>query len=168
MKFLIIFSKTSSIQLGMPCTFVRNCVVPPTTICIISLFLSSIGCPWLHLLRLFCILSSSGSHGAVSLVLFPIHALRDCTALPSADMCTELWSDSLSGCSRLVFRTLSWYCVVPIGMISVFVVLNFTPDIVHYLDRMSCRSSYLSSFARYIVMLSVNRFIRILLGTCGT
>ena len=38
-KSLMIFVIASSICIGMPCAFVRNSVCPPTTACIISLFL---------------------------------------------------------------------------------------------------------------------------------
>lgn len=76
--------------IGIPCAFVRNCVIPPTIIWMINFFPSREGCPILHLLRLFSIFVSVGSQDAVCSVSLPIQAPSDLIGLPSLAILT--WS----------------------------------------------------------------------------
>ena len=67
----------------MPCAFVRNCVIPATTICIINLFMSRVGFKQAHLSRVAFILSVMGDQGCASSSLLPIQAPRTLVAVPS-------------------------------------------------------------------------------------
>lgn len=80
MKFRIIFVSALAIGFGIPWAYVRNWVIPPIVIWIISLFPSREGCVLLHSVSLVLILSMIGSHGMVSSRPFPIQAPRHRTA----------------------------------------------------------------------------------------
>ena len=69
---------------GILCAFVRNCVMPPTIICIIRRFASRVGLDLLHLSRDAFMLSRAGDHVCAPSTLFPIHAPSICVGFPSS------------------------------------------------------------------------------------
>jgi hypothetical protein len=107
----------------------------------------------------FSILSMIGSHGVALSRLFPIHAPRDLTGVPSHAILIKAsygWSSSLS---FLVSANCSLWDLVPISKISVFSKLNLAPDAMHQCFKMSYRSLYQSPFLRYIMVWSAYRFM---------
>ena len=139
MNSLMILTKAVSICFGIPCAAVRNCVMPPANIWVMWRFASKVGWPLFQRFRVAFTLSRIGSHGSAAFVLFPIHAPRHRTALPSGVILIA-WE---SGGSFLVIflevHILSLCSSVPIGMISVFSRLNLAPEAMHQLDRMFWR-----------------------------
>src|SRR5216683_3426749 len=131
--FIILFRAVSMCQ-GIPCVLARNCMWPPTTAWIISFLPFRVGCSLFHLSRLLFILSIIVSQGVLSFVWLPIHAPSILINSPSLVMCifsvSGLWSCSFS---FLVDTTLRLCSVMPMGMTSVFSMLNFAPDISHQL-----------------------------------
>ena len=112
MKFLISFVRASWILSGFPCALVRNCVCPPTIAWTIILFLSSVGCTAFHCSRSLCTRSIIGSHGFVSTVSFPTHALRDLIASPSCAIRMFCWIGLSSGCNFRVRVTFSLWVLL--------------------------------------------------------
>ena len=96
MKSCIILIMAFSMCLGIPCTFARNWVCPPTITWIIFTLPIMVGFDFPHLPRFLCILSSVISHGAASLVLFSIQSPRDLIALPSSAILILGFSGSVS------------------------------------------------------------------------
>ena len=141
MKFLIILIIAFSMFFGMPCAFVRNCVIPPTVICIIRRLPFREGLPSFHRSSVFEILSSVGSHVAAFSTLFPIHAPRVRIGWPSAAILICGFHGVSFSFSFLSFRIFCLACSVPIGRISVFSRLNFAPDASHQVFSISCRVS---------------------------
>lgn len=86
MKVRIVFFNTVSIDLGIPCAFVRNWVIPPTTIWTISLFPSSDGWHRFHRFSVFSILPRTGSQVVTLFISFPIHAPSVLIGFPSLAM----------------------------------------------------------------------------------
>ena len=154
MKSLVILLRVSHTGFGMPCVLVRNCVMAPTVSCIISCLASRVGLCLFQSSRDCLILSIIGFQGCVWLVLLPIHAPRHLMVLLSFAILISSWSLWSSGWSFLVVVTLSRCSCVPIGMISVFSMLNLVPDALHHRERISCSVSYLLDSDRYIVALS--------------
>ncbi len=168
MRVLIILMMASSMWVGIPCAFVRNCVWPPIIAWIISRFPYSVGCMFSHLLILAFILSNIGSHGAALFTLFPIHAPRILTASPSLAIVTLSSRGLLS--STLIFLVVMILCLcasVPIGIILVFSMLNFAPDTWHQLVRMSPTSSNRSFSLRNRFVSSANKVILTFLSRPG-
>lgn len=144
---------------GIPCAFVRNCVIPPTIICMISLFMSRVGFVTAHCFSLSCILSIIGDHGCVWSTLFPIQAPRTLVGSLSLVILISRLSGASSSCSFCELYTLSLWAVDPIGMISVFSRLNFALEALHQTVSNFSRSEYLSDAERYTVVSSAYRFI---------
>src|SRR5216683_6868657 len=135
-KFFIILFRVSSVSFGIPWAWVRNCVCPPTTICIIIFLPLRVGCTFLHLSSLVLILSMIGSQGVRSLVLFPIHAPNIHIASPSFAILmpsgSGIWSLRFSSLIVAAFSRCSSFLI---GMISVFSWLNLASDIWHHSSR---------------------------------
>lgn len=113
---------------GMPCTFVRYCVIPLTTISMIRWHPSIVGCPSSHLLRFSSIVSRVHVHTSTCLMPFPTHAPRVCTASPSLAtlMSSGIWELVMSGPAKFRWWQIASRCEgVPIGSISVFFYVEF-------------------------------------------
>ena len=138
MKFCIISIRASSIILGMPWALVKNWVYLPMIIWMISFWPSKVGCNLLNLVSDLLILSIIGSQGAIASASLPSQAPR---------ILTTLWSFAIlilvsRGYCSLMFRCCVSVILVQwagelIGMISVFSILNFTPDAKHHSLRIS-------------------------------
>jgi len=96
-KERIIFTRASSIWLGIPCAFVRNWVIPPANICTMCHFASRVGCPLLQRWSVVLTLSRIGSQGVTSFTSFPIHAPRFLTAFPSLVILTSCGRGGVGG-----------------------------------------------------------------------
>ena len=129
---------------GIPCALVWNCVMPPITICTISLFTSRVGLARAHLFMVSLILSIMGDQGWASSILLPIQAPRTWVAFPSVAILMPRGRGGSSGWICRVWDILPWCVSVPIAMISVFSRLNFAPDARHHFFRIFSRSEYLS------------------------
>ena len=105
---------------------------PPMIACAIILRPFMEGLTFFHFSRDLCTLSIVSSHRVVSLTLFPIQAPRERTASPSLAI-LMFWSSGFRslGFTFRVSITHCRCCCVPIGMISVFSMLNFAPDTWH-------------------------------------
>jgi hypothetical protein len=164
MKFQIVLVSAASMCGGMPCAFVRNWVYPPTTsmIWMIAFLPFIVGWVFFHLSRFLCVLSTMGSQGVASFVLFPIHAPRDLTASPSSAIYILPFSGFVS--SWLIFRVTIIRCLwasEPIGIISVLSMLNFAPETWHQVFRIIWAWSKRSSWLRYRLVSSAKRFVLI-------
>ena len=102
--------------------------MPPIIIWVMRRLPSVVG--WLasHLLRFAAIFSIVGVHGVAWSTLLPIHAPRTQTGCPSGVILMFVCRGSLSGFSFRVDNRAALYSFEPIGMISVFAVLNTAPD----------------------------------------
>ena len=140
---------TVSIQAGMPCAWVRNCMWPPTTAWMIRLLPSVLGQTFFHLERLIFILSRIGSHGVWLSVLLPIHtpSIRTASLSLAIQICSGS-GDRSSGFSFHVWATERLCALEPIGMISVLSMLNLAPDVRHQRSRVSCTISRRSFLLR--------------------
>ena len=109
-----------------------------------------------------------GSHGVSSSELFPIHAPKILMDSPSLVIliCSSRWLQS-SWFIFLVVATWALCCLVPKGIISVFSMLNFVPEALHQLFRISCMVSMWSYLLRYRFMLSVKRLVIIFSSVPG-
>jgi hypothetical protein len=138
METLISFVSASLICFAIPCASARNCERPPTIAYTIrrfpSLVPSGVGCTDFHLSRCLYTASLTVSQGRCSCVLFPIHAPSECIASPSFMMWTSSRVVRSFGFSFLKRITLFLWFLVPIGIISVFSLLNFAPDTPHNLS----------------------------------
>ena len=141
MNFRNSFVNASRIGAGMPCALVKNCVRPPTIAWAISRFPSKVGRTVFQRSRSRLTRSMIGSHGLVSCVSFPIQAPRERTDSPSCAMCTSACIGVSAGLSLRDCITLSRCAFVPIGIISVFSLLNFAPDAWHHLSSVLMTSS---------------------------
>ena len=110
---------------------------------------------------------STGSQGVVLLTWFLIYAPRDQMAWLSWTIWMFGLSGSSAGCSLHVVLTLFLCARDPIGMISVFIVLNFAPDAEHHVSRMPFRSLYRSFIPRYMVVSSAKRLMSTFSFTFG-
>src|SRR5713226_6764380 len=89
-----------------------------------------------HQSRSFLILSSTGSQGAVILVWLPIHVPRRRIAVLLGAILMHSLSGSRScGLSFCVLVSDLLYSSIPIGIISVFSVLNLAPETLHQRSR---------------------------------
>lgn len=131
-KFLICFVIAFSMDFGIPWAFVRNWVIPPTTICIISFFPSREGWPNSHLIKLCSIFSNIGSQDVACSTSFPIHAPKERIGVPSRAI--RIWSPQGVSCSFSFrfCRMLARWVLEPMGSISVFSRLNLAPDALHH------------------------------------
>ena len=162
MKSHIILVMAFSMCLGIPCAFIRNWVCPPTITWIIFALPIMVGFDFPHLPRFLCILSRVISHSAVLLALFPIQAPRDLIASLSFAILILGFSGLASSWSTLHFVRICLLCSLdPIGIISVFSMLNFAPDTLHQSLRMAWAVFSLSSQLRNRLVSSVNKFILI-------
>ena len=158
-----IFVRAFSMAIGMPCAFVRNCVWPLTIVWIIIFLPWRVGQVWHHLPRALWILSRIGSQGVRLLVWFPIHVPRERMAFLSLAMCIWLFSGVWSrGFTFHIAMTVGLCSSMPIGIISVFSILNFVPETLHHWLRILCASSNLSFLLRNRVVSSANRVISML------
>lgn len=119
------------------------------------------GCALFYRFNALLILSRIGSQGFTSYVLFPIQALRERIASPSFAM----WIRSLRvivlfSFIFLVCVTVHWCSSEPIGIISVFSMLNFAPDTSHHAFRRLYTSLNLSLWWRYRAVSSAKNFAR--------
>src|ERR1700722_5436447 len=137
-KVLILFVNLFSISLGIPCTLVRYWVIPAIIICTISLLPSIVGWLFAHCCSWTSILSSVLDHTPDCSMLFPIHALKILVGSPSLAMWMFPGIGTWFGLSFLVSTTFLWYSGAPIGIISVFAILNLAPDAVHHLFSIIC------------------------------
>ena len=132
------------VDLGIPWALVRNCVMVPTVIWMISHLASMVGLLLFHWLNTILILSVIGFQGWSWLVLFPIQGPRQRMVWPSLAISIVSCSGVLVGRSFRVVMTLLWCSCDPIRRFSVFSMLNFAPDVQHHWERMAWRVSYLS------------------------
>ena len=156
-KFRLIEFIDSVTMHGIPCAFVRNCVMPSTVICIIRCFASRVGLEHAQQLSLSFILSRTVVHGWASSILFPIQAPRMQVGWPSVAIRIpggRRWS---SGCICHEWITLCLCISVPMGIISVFSRLNFAPDARYHFSRMCSRSEQWLVSERYTVVSSAYR-----------
>lgn len=100
--------------------------------------------------------------------LVSLVALKHLIAVPSCAILIVSWRLWSLEWSFLVAIILSWCSCVPIGMISVFFMLNLTPKVLHHLMRISCSVSYLLFSDRCIVVLSAYRLILTFVDIPGT
>jgi hypothetical protein len=109
-----------------------------------------VGCPLFHRSSLILILSKIGSQGEASFTQFPIHAPRERVASPS--FAIRMFSFSVLWSSWLIFlisSTVILYLSGPMGIISVFSMLNFAPEALHHLSRRDFTWSKQSLWLRY-------------------
>ena len=62
-NFRVMVSSVCIMVGGIPCALVRNCVMPPITICKMRHLASNVGCAFAHLSRFSLILSIVGVQG---------------------------------------------------------------------------------------------------------
>src|SRR5271154_3161985 len=101
-KVLIFFINFFSISFGIPWAFVKNWVVPPITIWIISLLPSAVGWLFDHWARCLSIFSRIGVQGSAWVTSLPIHAPSILTGSPSLAMWISSGIGSSSSLSFLV------------------------------------------------------------------
>ena len=126
----------------MLCAFVRNCVIPPTIICIINCFASSVGFEQAHLLRVSFTLSMVADQGWAASILFPIHPPRTCVRFLSVVIVMPGGRLLLSECIHQVWAILCWCFSVSMDIISVFSRLNLAPNTLHHFVRRISRLAY--------------------------
>jgi hypothetical protein len=103
------------------------------TIWAITFLPCSVGCDFPYKVSALCVLLIIGSQGADTFVLLPSQASNICIASFSLAIFILL-SRGLSSLllSFLVVIIYRWCLLIPIGIISVFLILNFTPDTLHH------------------------------------
>jgi len=131
-------------------------------------FLFSVRCAFSHRFSLDLMISSIGSQGVWSLASLPIHAPSILTASPSWVILISR-GRGLVSCG-LIFRdsfTVLLWDFFPIGIISVFLMLNLAPDILHHLSRIFCMWSSRSSLLRNRLVSSAKSIILIVFSMPG-
>ena len=156
MKLLIFFCRMSSMCFSIPWMVVRYCDTPPPNIWTISLHPKIVGLLLSHLSKYSSILSRFFDQIALLSILFPIQPPRIWISSFSWAMWifASIWVTD--GGLLQLFITLCQKVGVPISRITVFLILNFVPDTMHQLCRISNRLPILSFCLRYTVVSSVN------------
>lgn len=142
-KFFIWLSRLERISFGMPCALVRYWEQPPTIIWTTCLRPSIPGFPLSHLVSLISISFVIFFHFVVSLPPFPIHAPRIRVSSPC---CVKWIFDGIETSCAFNLRVcmnVSLNSLLPIGMISVLVILNFALAALHHVSRILVRELYL-------------------------
>lgn len=131
-KFWMSFWIAVSISCGIPWTFARYWVLPPITAWAMILFPYKVGFIFCHLSMLYLTLSIMVPHGVRSFVLFPTHAPKRRTASWSFAILirSSSWLLSLGLIRREAITSAQWL-YVPMGIISVFSMLNLAPETSH-------------------------------------
>ena len=118
---------------------------------------SSVGFDFPQFFSALWMLSMISSQGVFRFVLFPIHAPNNLMASPF--FAILMWSFSgiwSFGFSLQDIIILYWCVSDPIGITSVFSMLNFAPDTQHHSSRMSWTWSRWSSFHMKMFVSSAN------------
>jgi hypothetical protein len=130
----------------MSLTICRYCDLPPTTIWTISLRPSRVGELLFHLSSEAVISSIAWVQGLDGSILLPTHPPNMRVVVPSSAMWVLCGIGESVGFSFLLVSTLCLYSGVPIGMTTVFDILNFAPDATHHLSSTACSSESLFPF----------------------
>ena len=159
MKVRMIFSISFSVCFGIPCTRVRYWVKPPAPIWTMCTLPAKVGLHWFHLCRKVLIFFIMGVHTAAFSTPFPIQAPSTRIGSPSSAILTvsSILSSSWVGLIVLCFLTRSLYSGDPMGMISVFLSLNFALEALHHVSRIFHRSLHLSRWLRKVDVSSAKR-----------
>lgn len=145
-----------SMSLGIPCTFIRYYITPATCIWTISPLPSSECFNTLHLFKRLMQFSTTGAQVVAWSTPFPSQAPSMWTGSPSLVIWMFTGSSVLSLLSLLTLMISSHWVLFPSGMISVFFMLNFTPDTLHHSFRMSWRLLMELFLDSTMVVLSAN------------
>jgi hypothetical protein len=140
-RVLIIFCTLVSTSFGIPWTVVRYCVIPPANMLTTSLLEISVGCRWSHLTNIACILSRFLDHTAPLSTLLLIQPPSIRVGSRSFAIWISWLRGALPGDVFQVSRNSFLYCGVPIGIISVLLMLNLAPDAQHQSPSMDRSSS---------------------------
>ena len=116
-----------------------NCVCPPMVAWIIICFPFRVRCTLSHRFSFFFMMSSISSQGVRLFILLPIQVPSILMASLSQAILMFRGRVLLScGLNFLVFTMEFLWDAFPIGMISVFSMLNLTPETLHHLSRTHC------------------------------